>query len=122
MEEGAVTNWIETENLENETTYAGFNLYVLSLYFHATVMSTVGFGDVSGYNLYERLYCILLMIIGVTAFTFVSGALSSILSTFDHQQASLQEKILHLNKLKIHINMSDGLYSEIRSAMNFQAG
>ena len=73
---------------------------MLSLYFHATVVSTVGFGDVSGYNTYERLYCILLMVIGVTAFTFVSGALSSILSTYDQQQASLQEKILHLNKLR----------------------
>lgn len=121
LEEGAVNTWIETENADNDKTFNGFDLYVLSLYFHTTIMATVGFGDVSGTNLYERLYCILLMIIGVTAFTFVSGALSSILSTFDHQQASLQEKILHLNKLRQTISMSDALYSEIRSAMNFQA-
>ncbi len=49
----------------------------------ATTVSTVGFGDVSSVNTYERIYCMTLMIVGVTAFTFVSGALSSILSTYD---------------------------------------
>mmetsp|Transcript_27296 Transcript_27296/g.36510 ORF Transcript_27296/g.36510 Transcript_27296/m.36510 type:complete len:264 (+) Transcript_27296:1271-2062(+) len=62
-------------------------LYIMSLYFIVTTTSTVGYGDLSASTTLERLYCIVIMIAGVTAFTFISGALSSILSNYDTSQA-----------------------------------
>jgi len=100
LEKDILDTWVEQEEADNDQSFAGFDLYILSLYFTAMTVSTVGYGDVSSNNTWERIYCIILMIIGVIAFTFVSGALSSILSTYDQSQAVLQEKILHLNKLK----------------------
>jgi len=61
------------------------------------------------------------MIVGVTSFSFVSGALASIMASYDHNQAALQEKLLHLNKIKQLNNISEDLYEEIRSAVNFDA-
>ena len=45
--------------------------YVTSLYWSITTMATVGYGDIHAVNTYERLYCMLSMIIssGVYAFT-----------------------------------------------------
>ena len=43
----------------------------------------MGYGDVSAKTAYEMIYCIVLMVIGVTGFTFVSGALSSIMQNHD---------------------------------------
>ena len=54
-------------------------------------MTTVGYGDMSGSNSIERLFCIVLMVIGVIVFTFISGSLSSVLSNFDSTNAALQE-------------------------------
>ena len=51
-------------------------------------MTTVGYGDISATNTYERLFCIVLMFVGVSCFTFISGALSSILSNYDQSQAA----------------------------------
>jgi Ion channel len=48
-----------------------------------TTVATVGYGDVFAVNTFEYVFAIILMIIGVSAFTFVSGALSSILSSYD---------------------------------------
>jgi hypothetical protein len=62
-------------------------------------MTTVGYGDLSGYTTTERIYCIVLMIFGVLCFTFVSGALSSIMANVDHTKAKLEERLLFLNKL-----------------------
>lgn len=76
-------------------------VYVTSLYFVITTVATVGYGDISPTNWVEQIYCIFLMIFGVLLFTFVSGALSSILSNYDAQQAQLQEKLLYLNKLRM---------------------
>ena len=61
------------------------------------------------------------MIFGVSAFTFISGALSSIISNYDLQQAELQEKLLHLNRLKIQANLTDALYDEIRNALKHES-
>lgn len=61
----------------------GWDLYYCAVYFVLTTVSTVGFGDIIPGTLGERIYCIALMFIGVSAFTFVSGALSSIISNYD---------------------------------------
>ena len=58
-------------------------VYTLAIYFVVTTVSTVGYGDISSYNTGERIFCMLLMIIGVSSFSFISGALSSIMSTYD---------------------------------------
>jgi hypothetical protein len=61
------------------------DVYIKSLYFTVTTVATVGYGDISPANNYERIYCVAMMLLGVTIFTFVSGALSSILSNYDNQ-------------------------------------
>jgi Ion channel len=62
-----------------------------------TTILTVGYGDISAQNTYEKLLCILLMIIGVISFSFATGALSSIISNYDTSEAKLKEKISTLN-------------------------
>lgn len=99
----------------------GFDLYIMSIYFTLTTVSTVGYGDILPGTEWERLYCTILMLVGVSAFTFISGALSSIISNYDQSQAALQEKFLHLNKLKLQVKMTDEMYNEIRSALTFEA-
>jgi hypothetical protein len=83
-------------------------------------MTTVGFGDYSANTTIERIFCIFLMIFGVISFTFISGALSSILSNVDNNTATLQEKVLFLNKLQVHYNIKGNLYNEIRKALNYE--
>lgn len=98
-----------------------FYQYVTSLYFIVTTTATVGYGDISPKNTYERIFCVVLMIVGVTSFSFVTGSLSSIMANYDQNQAVLQEKLLHLNKLKKINNIPDDLYDEIRSAVLFDS-
>lgn len=58
-------------------------MYIASVYYTMTTVATVGYGDIFAVNTFEYVFAIILMIIGVSAFTFVSGALSSILSSYD---------------------------------------
>ena len=57
--------------------------YCHAMYFTVTTMTTVGYGDMSGSNSPERIFCIVLMVVGVIVFTFISGAISSVLATID---------------------------------------
>jgi hypothetical protein len=65
-----------------------FDLYITSIYFTVTTITTVGYGDISGnHSITERLFSICLMMIGVVAFSFATGSLASILQNYDTQSA-----------------------------------
>ena len=66
-----------------------FELYITSFYYTVSTVTTVGYGDISGSNTLERAFAILIMIIGVMAFSFASGSLSSILQNYDQANAKL---------------------------------
>ena len=102
-------------------TLENYELYTFSIYFVVTTMSTVGYGDMSAGTRLERIFCIVLMILGVIFFNIISGALSSVISFSDSQHAVYQEKIIFLNKLRSSYNISHDLYIEIKRALLYDA-
>jgi hypothetical protein len=84
--------WVITAQLQDDNANSWINdfnddkqyeIYITSLYFTITTMTTVGYGDISGGNTLERGISIMIMFIGVSAFSFATGSLSSILSNYD---------------------------------------
>lgn len=71
-------NWISNnDTFQNQTD---LELYVTSFYFMVTTITTVGYGDISGTNIFERVVCIILMVMGVVFFSISSGNITSIIS------------------------------------------
>ncbi len=60
---------------------------------------TVGYGDITAISSGEKIVAVFLMLIGVIAFSFATGALSSIIANIDASEASLKEKMDTLNDL-----------------------
>jgi len=58
----------ESEHLDPSTTEGVSDKYVHSFYFVNTVFCAIGFGDISGKNTPERLYCVGLFYVGVFLF------------------------------------------------------
>ena len=61
----------------------GVELYITSVYFIVATTSTVGYGDLSASTTLERVFMITIMLAGVTSFTLISGALTSLISNYD---------------------------------------
>ena len=55
------------------------------MYFSVTTITTVGYGDISATATNERILSIFIMIVGVIAFSFATGSLTSIISNVDTQ-------------------------------------
>lgn len=62
------------------------------------------------------------MIIGVGAFSFATGALSSIFTTLDATQAKLKEKLGLLDQIRMEFNVGPALYEELRQSIQFHVG
>lgn len=46
-------------------------LYITSMYFITTTITTIGYGDIYGVSMAERLYIILVMFLGILVFTTI---------------------------------------------------
>jgi hypothetical protein len=80
--DGEVDNFKGTW-LENYTEYSKTDLYAISLYWCITTITTVGYGDILPVTVIEKLFTSILMIVGVVGFSFVTSAMTSILSNLD---------------------------------------
>jgi len=73
FDEGSKMSWIyQKDYLEMDN----IDLYITSFYFTVTTIMTVGYGDITAYSMIERLLCIMLMLIGVLAFSYATSAIS----------------------------------------------
>jgi hypothetical protein len=68
-------------------------IYLASLYWAFTTMSTVGYGDITAKTDLEKFLAITLMLFGVCFFSFVIGSLSSIFNRIDSREAILNNKM-----------------------------
>ena len=93
--------------------YHTFELYIVSYYFTVTTITTVGYGDISANGTLERIFAIILMMGGVFAFSFATGTLSSILSSFDEKNASITEKMAVLNKLVQRFDVNQEIHTKL---------
>lgn len=70
-------NWIYIGGYDD---LSHLDLYVTGVYFAITTIVTVGYGDITAKSTVEKIMCCFLMIIGVVAFSFLTGSLASIIS------------------------------------------
>ena len=89
--------WLFRQGYEDEDDQV---IYIASMYFVLTTFTTVGFGDINGVTIPERLFCLLLMLVGAIAFSFSISSLSSMLQALDTRSAQLRERLATLNSIK----------------------
>lgn len=111
--EGEIT-WITTKKFEN---YSLVQLYTTALYYTVATITTVGYGDISGTNLWERVIGCVLMLMGVIIFSISSGSITSIINYADESNKQFNYRKEQLNRLyKVH-KVPNDLYLELMAAV-----
>jgi proline dehydrogenase len=82
-----------------------------------TTITTVGYGDIGGNSTVERVICIFLHLIGVLAYSFASGSLTSIIANYDQINQKNQEKINVLDRLFKEHNIPSDIYYQIKTSI-----
>ena len=106
-------NWLVHIDIINENFLAK---YLASFYFLMTTMTTVGYGDIVCISFFERIYHIILLVIGTLLYTFLVSKIGNYLRDQSHEQTKLDKDLNILESIRItHPNMPFKLYSKIKN-------
>ena len=73
-------------------------LYLASLYWTFTTLTTVGFGDIQGFTSNEMAICIVWMMFGIGFYSFLIGTLASVLSSIDTHNSQMKEYLREIEE------------------------
>lgn len=97
-------------------------VYFVALYFIVQTVTTVGYGDINPSNTKERVYVVLVMLIGVVSFSFIAGSLTSIIQDFDAIMSQTKVAKDKLMQMKNTYDFSDELYEKLDCIVQEKAG
>ena len=96
-----------------------WSLYMASLYWTYTTISTVGYGDITAETMLERILSISLMLFGVCFFSFTIGSLASIFNRMDSKEGMLNEKMAIIDEFAKEAKLSNDLKVQLRHAVQY---
>ena len=103
--------WQYGPNLENESLTA---TYIAAIYYVMTTLTTVGYGDISIKSNHERIFQIILLIIGTIAYSWVLTYISNYIKKKQEKYIVYEEKMNMLEEIKINYpNLNKNLYDRI---------
>ena len=110
-------NWLSYTNNIDSVFYSK---YITSLYFMITTMTTVGYGDIICISFIERIYHMLLLVIGTLLYTFIVSKIGNYLGDQSREQIKLDQDLNILESIRIsYPEMPYKLYSKIQSHLIF---
>jgi len=90
-------NWISQFEL---TDYKSYEIYITSIYFIWASVFTVGYGDIYPVNSIERIFSILIMMIGVLIYSYAVSSLGNMITTYDNITTRYMTNMNILNELR----------------------
>jgi hypothetical protein len=91
-----------------------FTQYISAMYWAFQTLTTVGYGDMQGTTMEERLFSILWILFGVAFYSFTIGNLQMILSQIDASNSELSEKINTLQNFARQQQLPEKITTKIK--------
>lgn len=113
-------------NSENWIMAGGFadldnvQLYIVAMYWVVATVATVGYGDIHAMNGDERIYNCFTMLTGVCVYSYMIGALTSLISSLDSRKSKLTYKLELLRQLAKDYRLSPAFTDKLSGAIEYE--
>ena len=109
--------WIVQNNIQDKSF---IDIYVTSLYYQMTTLTTVGYGDISPTNGLEKVYGIFILIVGTCAYSWILTYISNYIKKNNEKFIDFEEKVKVLNEIKLEFpNLGKALFDRIKRYLNY---
>jgi hypothetical protein len=107
--------WVFRYEMINDTKA---RLYLVSLYWAFTTLTTVGYGDITAFSSDEITFSLIWMLFGVGIYSFIIGSLTSVLSNYDARQIVIDKRIKMFEVYGKENDVPPGLLGEINNFLS----
>ena len=109
--------WIVECNIQSNSF---IYIYITSLYYLMTTLTTVGYGDISVSTTHERIYQIILLIGGTCAYSWIVTFISNYIKKNNERYIDFEKKVQILGDIKINYPLlKNDLYERILRYLNY---
>lgn len=84
--------------------------YTFAFYWALQTLTTVGFGDTTIITVFERVFAIAWMIIGVAFYSYAIGAMTNYIEALDRDKEELNHKLSVLKEYRVNQSMPMYMY------------
>ena len=111
-------NWIGHFEHTNKNF---LQLYLISIYYTITTLTTVGYGDLTCVNFKEKIFGLFLEIVGIFAYSWALTSISNYIKILNDKTEELSNNIKILDEIKLtYPNFSDELYDRIKRYLKYK--
>ena len=105
------SNWLVLTNSENESITI---IYIESLYFLVTTLTTVGYGDITCKSFEERIFHIILLAVGSIFYSYIISTIGNLIKVDSHAKIKYNNDKNILESIRVsYPNMPFKLYKNI---------
>ena len=111
-------SWINNLQLYDESFS---HIYICSLYYLITTITTVGYGDIYGRTIKEIIFQIILLIIGTCTYSYVISLVSNFIKKENEKSIIFENKLKILNEIKLtNPYLEDSLYEKLLRFLRYK--
>ena len=118
LEDNPRATWV-FEYFGNDPTVGTSDLYVASLYWAVSTLTSVGFGDIVAFSTLERVYAVVVSFLGATLFGYIIGHMSSLVSALNRSSSAFNEKMDEIDAYLRHRSVPQPLAIKIRKYFKY---
>jgi CRP-like cAMP-binding protein len=104
--------WVTRHGYINSDTTT---LYITSIYFVFTTLTTVGYGDIVAFTTEERIFALIIMSFGSAFYSYTISNLSTIMASIDSRTLNMKARISALNEFSKATKLPEDLKQRIKS-------
>jgi voltage-gated potassium channel Kch len=107
------SNWLLSTNSQDESLSY---IYVKSLYFLVTTLTTVGYGDITCQSIGETIFQIILLAVGTIFYSYIISTIGNFIKNDSHAKIKCENDLNLLENIRIsYPNMPFKLYKNIKT-------
>ena len=110
--------WIEIQNLQNENFSC---IYVCAFYFLITTVTTVGYGDIVGKTLIERIFQIIILIAGTCVYSWIVSSVSNYIKNMNEASIQYENRLSIIEDIKLkNTGLNEKLYEKVLRVLHYR--
>ena len=110
--------WIYANDFQN---YSVLNLYMISVYYLITTMTTVGYGDISSDSFIEIIFRIILLAVGIICYSWLISNISNGINKQSYASINFSNECIILENIRLeHRDLPFKIYNEIKKHLEYK--